>query len=163
VIPVAAAVTVQLPPSVQVCPFTVVEALARSVFVTRPIAVKDEVTVNPETEGDVISTTFPDPVVPRLPSVPLLSYKIYPLVPLDTVVVPTVIPVAVTVQLPPKVQVCPFTVVEALVRSEFVTRPVAVKDEVTINPEIEGDVASTTLPLPVVAKFPKMPALSYRM
>jgi hypothetical protein len=72
----AAAVTVQLDPKVQVDPFTVVEALARSVFVTSPVAVKDEVTVNPETEGDVASTTLPLPVVARSPSVPPLSYKI---------------------------------------------------------------------------------------
>ena len=66
-------------------------------------------------EGDVACTTDPDPVVANSPSTPLLSYSIYPLVPFDIVVVATVIFVAaaVTVQLDPNVQVCPFTVVEA--------------------------------------------------
>ena len=54
--------TEQLDPRVQVCPFTVVEALERSAFVTKPVAVKDEVTVISETEGEFANTIAPDPV-----------------------------------------------------------------------------------------------------
>ena len=53
------------------------------------------------------STTFPVPVVATSPKVPL-SDRMRPLVPLSTVVVPTVILVAerpLRVQLPPRVQV----------------------------------------------------------
>ena len=67
------------------------------------------------------STTFPVPVVATSPKVPL-SDRMRPLVPLSTVVVPTVILVAerpLRVQLPPRVQVWPFTVVEELVSPEF--------------------------------------------
>jgi hypothetical protein len=56
--------TEQLDPRVQVCPFTVVEAFARSAFVTKPVAVKDEVTVALETVGEFAKTIGPVPVGP---------------------------------------------------------------------------------------------------
>lgn len=58
---------------------------------------------------------------------------------------------AVTVHVDPSVHVWPLTVVAGLTRSAFVTRPVAVRDPVTVNPAIVGEVARTTLPLPIVA------------
>ena len=54
--------TEQLDPRVQVCPFTVVDALARSAFVTKPVAVKDEVAVRLEIVGEAAKTNAPDPV-----------------------------------------------------------------------------------------------------
>ena len=61
--PVVAAVTVQVEPSVQVWPFTVVAVLTKSALVTNPVAIKLLVTVSPEILGEVASTTFPEPVV----------------------------------------------------------------------------------------------------
>ena len=65
--------------------------------------------------GDVARTTLPDPVVPSSPSTPELLYSMSPLVPANTLVVPTVIlpAEAEIVQVDPSVQVWPFTVVAA--------------------------------------------------
>jgi hypothetical protein len=70
------------------------------------------------------------------------------LVPPEIVVVPTVIEPADAemVQLDPRVQVCPFTVVDALTRSLLVTRPVAVNDPVTVTEDMVGAVANTYPP-----------------
>ena len=45
----------------------------------------------------------------------------------------------------------PFTVVAGLARSALVTRPVAVKLDVTVRPETLGEVSRTILPVPVTA------------
>jgi hypothetical protein len=52
----------QVEPSVQGTPFTVVDAFARSAFVTSPVAVKAVVTVKLEIEGAFAKTNAPVPV-----------------------------------------------------------------------------------------------------
>jgi hypothetical protein len=95
--------------------------LARSVFVTNPVAVKLDVIVGLAIEGEEASTTLPVPVTPFSPNTPPLSYSMSPDVPLVIVVVPTarLVAAAVTVQGDPRVQVCPFTVVEEFSNPEF--------------------------------------------
>jgi hypothetical protein len=71
-------------------------------------------------------------------------------VPPETVVVPTIKLAEVLIEhVDPKVHGTPLTVVDAFTRSAFVTRPVAVKDEVTVKPEIDGEEAKTNAPVPV--------------
>ena len=52
-----------------------VACVARSPSVTRPVALNELVTVSPETDGEVASTTLPEPVEPVLQfnNVPLLA------------------------------------------------------------------------------------------
>lgn len=68
----AVAVTVQVDPSVQVCPFTVVDGLTRSALVTNPVAVNEPVTVSAgivRPLGSVV-TEFNCPVVMSLVTTP---------------------------------------------------------------------------------------------
>lgn len=58
----AEAVMAHVLPRVQVWPLTVVAEFTRSLFVTRPSAVKLVVTVNPDIVGKDASTMPPDPV-----------------------------------------------------------------------------------------------------
>lgn len=111
--------------------------------------------------GLVESMTFPVPIVGRFPNIFPLLYRTYPDVLLDTGVVPTarLVGIAVIVQFPPRVQVWLLTVIEALTRSEFVTRPVALKNEFTDKPEINGAEDRTTFPVPVVDVVPNNPPL----
>jgi hypothetical protein len=86
--------------------------VARSVSVTRPVAVREVVTVSPEMDGEVERTTFPGvPVTGRLPSTPPLSYKMKPVVPRETVVTPMLIvpAAAVIVHVDARVQFTPLT------------------------------------------------------
>ena len=119
--------------------------------------------------GLVARTTLPLPVVASSPKTPELLYSIRPLVPLEMVVVPTTSEeaTAVTVQVLPRVQVWPLTVVAALTKSALVTKPVAVKEVVIVGEAIDGEVIvgeveRTTLPEPVIAYSPRIPELSYR-
>ena len=69
----AEAVIVQVEPSVQVCPLTLVEGLSRSALVTSPVAVKLLVTVKVDSEGEASKTTLPAPVVPVLTTAPMVG------------------------------------------------------------------------------------------
>ena len=71
----ALVVIVHVPPSVQGWPLTVVEEFARSLFVTRPVAVNDDVAVKPEMEGEVASTTLPEPVTDASAAVGIVALE----------------------------------------------------------------------------------------
>jgi hypothetical protein len=89
-----AAEIVQVDPSVQFWPLTVVLALAKSEFVTSPGAVKlvetvGETSAAPVIVGAVARTTLPLPVVASSPSTPALLDSMSPFVPPMIGVVPT--------------------------------------------------------------------------
>ena len=172
---------VQVEPSVQTCPFTVVAECARSALVTSPVAVNALVTVRPAMDGEtastipplepvtafcsaamtpvpaperpveigklvmlaalplagvprigamnvgpVVSATPPVPDVLRTPKTPPLLYSTLPVAPPTIPVVPivTLTALAETVQVKPRVQGTPFTVVAGLARLAFGRRPV---------------------------------------
>ena len=136
----AAAVTIQVAPKVQAWVLIVIAELTRSALVTSPVAVKKPVTVR-------LFSVPPDNVIEQLPARAQL-------VPLMVMIEPTpvgvpviaglgmvmalgkvppvrVAPEAATVQVEPRAQDWPFTVVVLFAKSALVTRPVAVKPVVT--------------------------------